>query len=86
MIKNHTKLQIARVELKSNAPFVCCCYGLNLDYHTCHTCFLLNNSQDGEWGEKKQSCFHLDLLIIEFCQIFQEWKDNKIENWEDLEL
>ncbi len=37
-------------------------------------------------GGKKRSCFHLDFLIIEFCQIFQEWKDSKIENWEDLEL
>lgn len=80
-------LKLARVELKSNAPFVCCLlWSLNLDYHTCHTCLMLNNSQDGEWGEKKHSCFHLDFLIIEFCQIFQEWKDSKIENWEDLEL
>jgi hypothetical protein len=37
-------------------------------------------------GKNKRSCFHLDFLIIEFCQIFQEWKDSKIENWEDLEL
>jgi hypothetical protein len=31
---------------------------------------MLNNSQDGEWGGKKRSCFHLDFLIIEFCQNF----------------
>ncbi len=46
-------LKLARVELKSNAPFVCCLlWSLNLDYHTCHTCLMLNNSQDSEWGEK----------------------------------
>jgi hypothetical protein len=58
-------LKLARVELKSNAPFVCCLlWSLNLDYHICQTFFMLNNSQDGELGEKKRSWFHLDFLLI----------------------